>query len=186
MVKTKSGFTIVELLIVIVVIGIIATIAIVAYNGIQARANNAATVSAATAWIKAFKAYEVDNGELPHTGYDSCLGTGYPWDLDSLTSGTNQCRYASFSYYVEKPTIHNALKPYMNSQLPSPSMQTIGTSTTWARGIIYAAPSVGGQFQLTVVLANLSSCPQINGLSGSLNAITNGILCNYPLGIRLR
>ena len=36
--KTKSGFTIVELLIVIVVIGILAAITIVAYNGIQSRA----------------------------------------------------------------------------------------------------------------------------------------------------
>lgn len=36
--KTKSGFTIVELLIVIVVIGILAAITIVAYNGVQDRA----------------------------------------------------------------------------------------------------------------------------------------------------
>jgi prepilin-type N-terminal cleavage/methylation domain-containing protein len=37
--KTTSGFTIVELLIVIVVIGILAAIVIVAYNGVQDRAN---------------------------------------------------------------------------------------------------------------------------------------------------
>lgn len=37
--KKQKGFTIVELLIVIVVIGILAAITIVAYNGIQARAN---------------------------------------------------------------------------------------------------------------------------------------------------
>lgn len=35
--KEHYGFTIVELLIVIVVIGILATITVVAYNGIQAR-----------------------------------------------------------------------------------------------------------------------------------------------------
>ena len=38
--KKQSGFTIVELLIVIVVIGILAAITIVAYNGVQNRANN--------------------------------------------------------------------------------------------------------------------------------------------------
>jgi len=38
MINKKSGFTIVELLIVIVVIGILAAITIVAYNGIQQRA----------------------------------------------------------------------------------------------------------------------------------------------------
>ena len=46
----KSGFTIVELLIVIVVIGILAAITIVSYNGIQNRSKNAKTVSAITAW----------------------------------------------------------------------------------------------------------------------------------------
>ncbi len=42
---TKPGFTIVELLIVIVVIGILAAITIVAYNGVQDRARNAALKS---------------------------------------------------------------------------------------------------------------------------------------------
>lgn len=46
MFKTKSGFTIVELLIVIVVIGILAAITIVAYNGIQQRARASATSAA--------------------------------------------------------------------------------------------------------------------------------------------
>lgn len=40
MFKNKNGFTIVELLIVIVVIGILAAITIVAYNGIQNRAQD--------------------------------------------------------------------------------------------------------------------------------------------------
>lgn len=45
--KRAHGFTVVELLIVIVVVAILAAISIVAYNGIQQRARNAATVSAA-------------------------------------------------------------------------------------------------------------------------------------------
>ncbi|QQS70798.1 prepilin-type N-terminal cleavage/methylation domain-containing protein [Candidatus Saccharibacteria bacterium] len=36
MAKSKSGFTIIELVIVIVIIGILATITLVAYNGTQA------------------------------------------------------------------------------------------------------------------------------------------------------
>jgi prepilin-type N-terminal cleavage/methylation domain-containing protein len=74
-----QGFTIVELLIVIVIIGVLATISTVAYNGVQQRANNAARVSEAVAWKKLFLAYKATNGaypSMPVGGY--CLGTGFP------------------------------------------------------------------------------------------------------------
>lgn len=45
--NSKNGFTIVELLIVVVVIAILAAITIVSYNGIQARAYTAASLSSA-------------------------------------------------------------------------------------------------------------------------------------------
>lgn len=56
----KKGFTIVELLIVIVVIGILAAITIVAYNGVTARANGASAKAAATTVIKKAEAYNAD------------------------------------------------------------------------------------------------------------------------------
>lgn len=69
MIKTTKlrGFTIVELLIVIVVIGILAAITIVAYNGIQSRATAAKTVSDITAVNKAVQLYYADNGSYPNT-----------------------------------------------------------------------------------------------------------------------
>jgi prepilin-type N-terminal cleavage/methylation domain-containing protein len=56
----RSAFTIVELLIVIVVIGILAAITIVAYNGIQERARASAATSALTQAVKKIKLYQVD------------------------------------------------------------------------------------------------------------------------------
>ncbi|MET0979967.1 MAG: type II secretion system protein [Candidatus Saccharimonadales bacterium] len=53
--QNNSGFTIVELLIVIVVIGILAAITIVAYNGIQTRARATALVSGIKSADKAFR-----------------------------------------------------------------------------------------------------------------------------------
>ena len=46
----KRGFTIVELLIVIVVIAILASISIVAYNGVQQRARTTALQSDVRSW----------------------------------------------------------------------------------------------------------------------------------------
>ena len=61
----RRGFTIVELLIVIVVIGILAAITIVAYNGIQERGNNAKRRSDLAAMAKSLELYYVDNGRYP-------------------------------------------------------------------------------------------------------------------------
>lgn len=55
-----TGFTIVELLIVIVVIGILAAITIVAYNGIQERARAASATTALSQASKILATYQVD------------------------------------------------------------------------------------------------------------------------------
>lgn len=55
--KDKSGFTIVELLIVVVVIAILAAITIVAYNGIQNRAKKSSAISTAQSVLKKIEAY---------------------------------------------------------------------------------------------------------------------------------
>ena len=60
-----SGFTIVELLIVVVIIAILAAITIIAYNGIQARANNAAADSLLANVSKKIQAYYTLKGSYP-------------------------------------------------------------------------------------------------------------------------
>jgi len=59
-IKRDRGFTIVELLVVIVVIGILAAITLVSYNGITARANTASAQSAANAVVAKANAYAAD------------------------------------------------------------------------------------------------------------------------------
>ena len=63
--RAQAGFTIVELLIVIVIIGILAAITIVAYNGIQERANFSKSQSDLSALNKAIQLYYADNGSYP-------------------------------------------------------------------------------------------------------------------------
>ena len=61
----STGFTIVELLIVIVVIAILATISVVAYTGIQGRANNAIVEADAANVAKKMELAKVDLGRYP-------------------------------------------------------------------------------------------------------------------------
>ena len=63
--SNQKGFTIVELLIVIVVIAILAAISIVAYTGIQNRARNSAAFSLASQVAKKAEAYYAINGTYP-------------------------------------------------------------------------------------------------------------------------
>lgn len=63
--KNQKGFTIVELLIVIVVIGILAAIVIVAYNGVTQRANTSAAKGNAESVKKVAEVMNADTGNYP-------------------------------------------------------------------------------------------------------------------------
>jgi prepilin-type N-terminal cleavage/methylation domain-containing protein len=63
--RHSTGFTIVELLIVIVVIAILAGITIVAYVGIQGRARDSTRITKVQSIAQALELYKIDNGSYP-------------------------------------------------------------------------------------------------------------------------
>ena len=75
-----KGFTIVELLIVIVVIGVLAGISIVAYTGVQGRAQDTALQSDANTIKKALELFFIDNNSYPICGG----GSGHSCTLASI------------------------------------------------------------------------------------------------------
>lgn len=81
--NTTKGFTIVELLIVVVVIAILAAITIVAYNGVTARAKTSKGSSEATMILRKLELYRTNFGDtsLP-------LQSNQNWDVASDLSST--------------------------------------------------------------------------------------------------
>lgn len=76
----QKGFTIVELLIVIVVIAILAAITVVAYNGIQGRANVSKSQSDLRSMQKLLELYKADNGVYPNTIVSGSRTWFYQWN----------------------------------------------------------------------------------------------------------
>jgi len=86
-IKTKSGFTIIELIVVIVIIAILAAISIVAYGGIKDRAVAAKGETAINQYHKALLMYAELHGKYPNTKSYSCLGTIQQTQANSCSSG---------------------------------------------------------------------------------------------------
>lgn len=79
-----TGFTIVELLIVIVIIGILAAITIVAYNGIQERARMASAMSGAT---QITRSPDILNA-IAYYDFEQGSGTSVPDRSEKANTGT--------------------------------------------------------------------------------------------------
>lgn len=80
--RKSFGFTIVELLVVIVVIGILATITVISYTGISQKATIASITSDLDNAFKQFKLFQVINGGYP---------TGIETNCTTASISTNIC-----------------------------------------------------------------------------------------------
>lgn len=91
--QKQTGFTIVELLIVIVIIGILAAITIVAYNGIQNRGRIAAVSSSLSGAAKQLELSNVNNGTYPAdtSGLQKSSDISYEYS----TTGSTYCLTAT-------------------------------------------------------------------------------------------
>lgn len=119
--KNVSGFTIIELLIVIVIIAILAAITLVAYNNVQERALNDQIVAAAKTYKQTFSLYVIQNGRLPPSNNANfCLG-------HSVTTCTNTAGQVNWTR--DTTTLEPALMT-IATPLPAPNFPADTYSTS--------------------------------------------------------
>lgn len=115
--NASQGFTIVELLIVIVVIGILAAITITAYNGVQTSAHNIKIISGVDQFRQATELYRVTQGHYPQTTREidnetiamACLGIGYPDGFCGKVTGVDTFEDPAFNTELAKAASGSAI-----------------------------------------------------------------------------
>lgn len=176
--RRTHGFTIVELLIVIVVIAVLATVTVVAYNGVQQRARNTSRIAAAKGYVNLLSMYRTTNGSYPFTSGHYCLGTGFP---DVNSDGVGDCYNAQTG-----DGWLTSVNSTINTQLA-----TIGTLPDSPKGLIVGTdgiPRVGplanwkadGYLYVYYILERTGSevCPY-----GTTEwSTTNTLICQVQLG----
>lgn len=157
-IQSTSGFTIVELLIVVIVIAILAAITIVAYNGIQNRAKASATQTAASQAAKKIQTFAVDNVDT----YPEATGTDGIGNFSSLgipTSGSSTYQYSA----------NNTVTPRTFCVTATTSNVSYYVSNASSTPVLGACPGHG--LNGTAAITNLLLNPSWEN-STTLNAVT--------------
>lgn len=160
----KKGFTLVELLIVIVVLGILVSISIVAYNGAQQRARDSRRHNDISELTKALEVYYSVNHKYPASGGSTTINNTW--------STTSDASWAAFQ---------TALGPYMDNNVPSDPISTPNTNVNAGIGYNYAyysSPTTSwcgaAPNQLYVITYRLESSAQTTVKNG--NCPTNELI----------
>ncbi len=177
----NRGFTIVELLIVIVIIGILASVTVSAFNGVQGRAENTKTINAVAGYVKVLQLYKQDKGTYPPDPASDfpCFGAltttcgttnvgGNCWGVTAVPAGQGT---SNFNGNLEQYT----------KNLPQPSTQTMQCNAggSQASGALYAT---NAGYLIWYFLKGDTSCGTPGGLVGASLFQVNTTVCliNLP------
>jgi prepilin-type N-terminal cleavage/methylation domain-containing protein len=145
----EKGFTIVELLIVIVVIGVLAAIVIVAYNGITNSAKDSGFLSDAQGLAKIAEVVNANTGSYP-TGTDTAtLTTSFDSTATSKIPGNIDLLFAAAA-----PTNAVALT---NAQLAT-KVYSVDPCTPAGAGVKIYYPQTGGTLGVISVGTTTAGC----------------------------
>jgi prepilin-type N-terminal cleavage/methylation domain-containing protein len=165
----QKGFTIVELLIVIVVIAILAAISVVAYNGIQARSENTKTVQGVAQYVKIFNMYATTYGVYPTSVVPPAAPPANLWTC--LPYSTSTCASSSSTpsscFGLNTTGTNTAFESELKKVASSlPSLSDKGSecsSTQTFQGVIVLIHNSGKSVQIHFPQRGDVSCPSIGG-----------------------
>lgn len=175
MLKTKqkgSGFTIVELLIVIVVIAILAAISLVAYQGVQSRAHNSAVQNDLARFAKNIQLYAADTGSLPAGGMTT-LASASPSTGSVVASPGGVSMPLSTGSYLESSAAGAANFIYCYGPRTADNLPTFSIVATSKAKVMYRYSQTSG---ISVVTATNAGTP---GVAQACSGISYPLTFSY-------
>lgn len=162
----EKGFTIVELLIVIVVIAILAAISIVAYNGIQTRSENTKTIQGVSQYVKAIHSYAATYGNYPVETNFPCFGPIGTTCARVSGDGSGCIPEAGGDGGASAQTTFDTEMKKVLTTLPIISSQRMNCNGSTYAGAYYR-PSTGTTAVIVYFLKGNESCSGIGGITSS-------------------
>lgn len=153
----QSGFTLVELLIVIVVIAILASISVVAYSGIQDRAKRTSLATTLGAYQKGMELYRATHGTYPALGSGATECLGVEGDLPATANHpVNRCGYSSY-VDLRNDSLNNALSEFMAIPNVTYSQAFQNDDGSHYRGVYYEGSA--SYYYFEYVVDSSDQCP---------------------------
>jgi general secretion pathway protein G len=168
--KTHYGFTIVELLIVIVVIAILAAISIVAYNGVQRQANETALKSDLSNAAKQLGIVNAQDEAYPVNGDALTASPNTVFNYKQLSGGTGYCLEATNARLPGVTYSVSSTNDISDEACPSSSTppQPLASAKTIKGGLVPGNPCTPASCSyVSVQTSNFPAGPyQVRCLSG--------------------
>lgn len=173
---SRSGFTIVELIIVIAVIGILASITVVAFNGAQQRARDNKRVSDLQAIADAMELYRTKYGNDIQTG-SGCGSSG---------NGNGWFNYSDGSTYPASILSCFTSKGYLNASYLDPSGCATTGGACSGKGVYMKYTCGTGDSAITYLYARMETTDNSASLKSLNVCSSNTVATNYGMNYMLK
>jgi prepilin-type N-terminal cleavage/methylation domain-containing protein len=150
--RHNHGFTLVELLVVISIIGLLASIVLVSVNSARSKARDSRRISDIRQLMIALELYYDSNGHYPISGTCGAVNPGVNW--------CNSVQTLSGSHWIRDNAVTNVLDPFITNEPLDPRQ---GTTANWqplnGGTYFYYSLGYGGSGQWYMIVFGLERYP---------------------------
>lgn len=170
----QNGFTLIEIIVVIVVIGVLARILLGAYSGVQQRAENSKTTAAGASYVRALLSYAQSNSAYPAAA-SACMADAN--NTCALVAGSGTPCFGVGA--ANRVTAFDTEIKTIVSSLPQVSDQSMTCATGSYQGGYFWGPDTKN-INMYFFLKGDQTCPSYTGIASPGKTLTSNItLCSY-------